>query len=152
MTPKKKLKIRFIIISSIIFIGLIILLLLHKYNPQIISYEWLFWSAIIIGSWFWCDKKLLYFKNYIIICLFLCLSFLFVLIIIKDLYYIATIPLAAMIGRIIANKKMDKIRRIDLDAKDELEGWFEERAKMMIYYLTTLVISGIIYLIIKLII
>jgi hypothetical protein len=154
MTPRQKLKIRFIINSSIIFIGLILLLFLCKYNPEIINEKWLFWSAMIIGFWFWFDKKLLYVRNQLIICLFLCLTFLFIVTIFTHLIYFATIPLASMIGRVMANRILEKwkVRKIDLDVKDELEDMFEEKAKMMIYFLATAIISGVIYLIIQLII
>lgn len=146
MTPKQKLKIRFKIISSIIFIGLIVLLALYKYNPQIIS-DWLFWSAYIVGIWFWLDKKLLYIRSQLIISLLLCLVFLFI-VIITNHNYIATIPLASMMGRIIANKVLDKSRKIDLDTKDEYDDLLEGRVKMIIYFVMTAVISGIIYLVI----
>jgi hypothetical protein len=150
MTPKQKLKIRFRIISSIIFVGLIVLWVLNKNNPQIID-DWLLGSAYIIGIWFWFDKKLLYIRSQLIISLLLCLMFLFI-VITTNHYYIATIPLASVTGRLIANKILDKERKIDLEAKDECEGILEGRMKMMIYFVMTAAISGIIYLVIKIVI
>ena len=149
MTPKQTLKIRFTVISTIIFIGLIVLLVLNKYNTLIVS-DWLFWSAYIIGSWFWFDKKLLYIKKQFIISLLLCLMFL-IIVGIANHNYIATIPLASIIGRMIVNKILDKSRKIDLEAKDEQEDNTEERIKMMIYFVMTAVISGIIYLVVSLV-
>jgi len=149
MTPKQKLKIRFKIFSSIIFVGLIILLCLSKYTQQIIDEKWIDWSAFVIGSWFWFDKKLLYFRNLRILSLLLCLVFLFVVIIFIHHSIFAPIPLASVIGRIILNKKLDEMRSIDLEAKDENENAFEARAKMMIYFIVTAIITWIINLIIR---
>ena len=128
------------------------IIILYKYNPKLISEEWLYWSAFIIGAWFWFDKKLLYFKNQFIISLLLCLMFLFIVVIVVRQNFIAPIPLASVIGRIIVNKKLDKIRKIDLEAKDEVDDLLEGRAKLLIYSLTTVVITCIINLIIKLVI
>jgi len=145
MTLKQKLKIRFKIISSIIFTGLIVLLFLWQYNPKIICEEWLLGFECVIGAWFWFDKKLLYIKNQLIISLLLCLTFLIVVILIIGHSFIATIPLASMIGRIIVNKIMER----NLETEEEEDSSVEGRVKIMIYWLITAVISCVIYLIIK---
>ena len=148
MTSRQKLKIRFIIFSSIISVELILFLFFCKYNLQI-NEEWVYWSAFIIGSWFWFDKKLLYFRNYLIISLLLSLSFLFVVNILVHYNIFAPIPLASTIGRVILNKKLDTMRKIDLEAKDENEDYLGGRIKMMVYYIVTAIITCIINVIIN---
>jgi hypothetical protein len=149
MTPKQKLKIRFTVFSSIIFAGLIILLFLCEYNMQIIDDDdWIPWAAYIIGTWFWFDKKLLYFLNYLIISLLLSLSFLLVVVIFVRYNIFAPIPLASVIGRVILNKKLDTMRKIDLNAKDEWNA-SEDRAKMMAYSIITAIITCIINFVIE---
>ena len=117
----------------------------------------LFWSAFIIGSWYWFDKKLLYIRNQLIISLLLCLMYLVAVAVMHHIY-IAPIPLASITGRIIINKYMDKykMREIDLDAEDEVDGdgVLEERAKMFVYVITTSVVYFtfyVFYLIVKLV-
>ena len=122
---------------------------LCKYTQQIIDEKWVDWSSFIIGSWFWFDKKLLYFKNLRITSLLLCIMFLFVIVIFIHHSIFAPIPLASVIGRIILNKKLDGMRDINLEAKDEVDDVFEERAKMMVYFIVTAIITGIINLIIN---
>jgi hypothetical protein len=152
MTPRQKLKIRFKIFSSIIFIGLIVLLFIYKSTPQIITEELfedcLSLSSIIICLWFWYDEKLLYFRNQLIISLLLCLMYLIVVIKVPNFTVLAPVPLASVIGRVFANKMLDKIRKIDLDAKDKDESWVEMQQSRMIMYIITAVITGIIHLII----
>jgi len=153
MTPRQKLRIRFKIFSSIIFIGLIVLLFLNKHNPQMITDELfekcLLMSLSIISVWFWVDEKLLYFRNQLIISLLLCLTFLIVVITVTNLTIFAPVPLACVIGRIFINKKLDKIRKIDLDAKDKKESWDEIQQSKMIMGIITIVITCVIHLIIN---
>ena len=151
---RQKIKIRFTIITSIILAGLTVLLFLYKYNPQIINEKYeelLFWTAIIISGWIWFDKKLLYYRNQLIISLLLCLAYLVAVETVMRHSYIAPIPLASVTGRIIVNKIMDKIRIIDLNAKDKSVDYLEGRITAGIYYCITAAISLIIYLIVKLV-
>ena len=154
MTPRQKLRIRFKIFSSIIFIGLIVLLFLYKFNPQIITDELfekcLLMSLSIISVWFWVDEKLFYFRNQLIISLLLCLMFLIVVTTVTNLAILAPVPLASVIGRIFTNKMLDKIRKIDLDAKDKVESWDETQQSKMIMGIITIVITCVIHLIINL--
>ena len=148
MPLKQKLIIRFTIFSSIIFFGLIVLLYLCKYTQQIIDEKLIYQSGFIIGIWFWLDKKLLYFKNLRIISLLLCSAFLFVVVIFVHHTTFAPVPLASVIGRIIANKKLDGMRNIDLEAKDEIDEYGEGKAKMLVYCIITGIITAIIDLVI----
>jgi membrane-associated HD superfamily phosphohydrolase len=150
MQSKQKSKMIFNIISSIIFVWLIVLLYLLQCNQQIINEKLILWSSIIIGSWFWFDKKLLYVRSQFVISLLLCLMFLFIVVL--HYTFIATLPLSALIGRFIVNKILGEERKIDLYIKKKDDDYtsLEERAKMMIYFLITAAISGMFYLIIKL--
>ena len=74
--------------------------------------------------------------------------YLIVVIKVPNFTVLAPVPLASVIGRVFANKMLDKIRKIDLDAKDKDESWDEMQQSRMIMYIITAVITGIIHLII----
>ena len=152
---RQKLKIRFTIFSTIIFIGLFVILIISRFNPQIFIESddlWLWCTSFFIGIWFWRDKKLFYFNNHIIVSLLLSLSYIAVsAIVLQEWNFIAPVPLASMMGRIFVNKKLDKMRKIDLDAEDEFYDREEESTKGLVYFIITAVITGAINLLVKIV-
>ena len=152
---RQKIKIRFKIFSTIIFIGLIVLLIISKINPQIFIGSddlWLWWTSFIIGIWFWRDKKIFYFNNHIIVSLLLSFTYIAVsVIVLQEWNIIAPVPLASMMGRIFVNKKLDKMRKIDLDSEDEFYDRIEESTKGLVYFIVTAVITGAINLLVKIV-
>jgi hypothetical protein len=155
MTIVQKLKLRFWILSAILVAGIITAI----FYPNVLDKE-LYLSKghymtvieqfiLIPISWFWIDKKLLYIRSHLIISLLLCLIFL-ITIVATNHPYLATLPLSSVIGRWIANKHLDPIRKIDMETVDETEDYSEYHIKMLIYFVITLPISGIIYFLINL--